>query len=332
METRHTSLTLPGIHHITAIAGDPQRNVDFYIDALGLRLVKRTVNFDAPDVYHLYYGDDLGRPGTVLTFFPFPGAARGRVGAGQVSATAFSIPAASADYWTARLAKHGIESGAETRFGEPVITLADPDGMPIELIAHAGTDPRAGWADGPVPATHAIRGFHGATLLVAEPGPTVALLTEALGFDYLGSENRRGRYAARDGGHAPGTLVDVLEAPRGSRGVQGAGTVHHIAYRTPDDAEQAAWRAELLRQGLNVTEVRDREYFHSIYFHEPGGILYEIATDQPGFGVDESPERLGTGLKLPPWYEGRRAQLERALAPLNVPAANNRALAREGQS
>lgn len=320
--TKEESMTtrIPGIHHITAIASDAQANLDFYHGVLGQRLIKQTVNFDAPDVYHLYYGDDIGHPGTVMTFFPFPGATRGRVGAGQVAATAWSIPASSLDYWSTRLQDHGVSAEKSTRFGENVLSFVDPDGLPLELIGHDG-DARSGWAGGPIPAEHALRGFHGATLLVREPGPTVELLTDVLGAAFVASEGQRSRYAFGDA--APGEFVDIVGDPTAPRGVGSAGTVHHIAWRTPDDATQIAWQHALMEQGRDVTNVRDRDYFHSIYFHEPGGILYEIATDAPGFAVDEEPARLGMALKLPRWIESRRRDIERSLSRLDVPVSND---------
>jgi glyoxalase family protein len=311
--------TLPGIHHITAIAGDPQLNINFYVGLLGLRLVKRTVNFDDPASYHLYYGDELGRPGTIMTFFAWPGAPRGRVGAGQVGTTSFSIPASALDYWHERLASHGIAvEKAPARFGERVLAFADPDDMPLELIA-TGSDERPGWPSGPIPSESAIRGFHAPTLYLHDIALSERLLTEVMGFRRLGAEGGRVRFAA--GAGAPGALVDLLARPDGPRALQAAGTVHHIAWRTPDDAQQLAWQGELAQRGLGVTEVRDRQYFHSIYYREPGGILYEIATDQPGFAADEEPAELGTHLKLPPWLESRRPQIEGALPPLQLPVA-----------
>ncbi len=310
--------TLPGIHHITAIAGDPQQNIDFYVGLLGLRLVKQTVNFDDPASYHLYYGDDLGRPGTIMTFFAWPGAPRGRVGAGQVGVTALSIPATAFDYWRERLASHGIAvEEVPARFGDRVLSFADPDGMPLELIA-AATDGRTGWASGPVPSEPAIRGFHAPTLYVRDAAPSERLLTEVMGFRSLAAEGGRVRFAA--GAGAPGDLVDLVARPGGPSAWQAAGTVHHIAWRTPGDAQQLAWQTELARRGIGVTEVRDRQYFHSIYYREPGGILYEIATDQPGFAIDEEPAELGTHLKLPPWLESRRPQIASALPPIHLPA------------
>jgi glyoxalase family protein len=308
--------TLPGIHHITAIASDPQRNVDFYQGLLGLRLVKQTVNFDDPGSYHLYYGDALGRPGTILTFFAWPGAPRGRAGVGQVGATAFSVPGESLSFWQERLTGAGvavIDGG--TRFGDRVLSFTDPDGMFLELIG-AEDDSRPGWIDGPVPVEFAVRGFHAPTLLINRHAPSTALLTDVMDFRQVGQEGTRLRFAAGDGG--PGSLVDLVEAP-GRVPHQAAGTVHHIAWRTPTDADELGWRSNLQRHDIPVTEVRDRQYFHSIYYREPGGILYEIATDEPGFAVDEAPDRLGTSLMLPAWLEPRRAQIEQALPAIQLP-------------
>jgi glyoxalase family protein len=309
---------IPGIHHITAITSDPQQNIDFYMGMLGQRLIKRTVNFDDPGSYHFYFGDEQGHPGTIMTFFAWPGAPRGRQGVGQISATAYSVPAGSLDFWTDRLRAHGVD-GIErgTRFGEEVLSFSDPDGLPLELIAPLTVDARAGWANGPIPTEYAIRGFHSATLWLRHAAPSAALLSEHLGFILVGEEGQRTRYTAAD--ERPGAFVDLLVTPGAPAAYQAAGTVHHIAWRVANDAAQQAWRENLLRSGLSVTEVRDREYFHSIYFREPGGILYEIATDPPGFAIDEAPESLGTALKLPPWLEPKRGAIEHALPPVHLP-------------
>lgn len=308
---------IAGIHHVTAIASDPQQNLDFYAGMLGLRLVKITINFDDPGSYHFYYGDALGYPGSVLTFFPWPGARRGRIGTDQVSVTSFSVPQSSFPYWQNHLKEHGVQTDSSTRFEEPVLSFTDGDGLWLELIGSAMLDERPAWSGGPVPQEHAIRGFHSATLSEEGYERTAQLLTETMGFRLLQEEGNRFRYAAGDGG--PGATVDVVCQPGAPRGSMGAGTVHHIAWRAKDDAEQLAWRAELVRQGLNVSPVMDRQYFHSIYYREPGGILFEIATDPPGFTWDESPETLGTHLKLPPWLESYRSRIEGALPPLRLP-------------
>jgi len=314
---------IPGIHHVTAVASDPQQNVDFYVGVLGLRLIKRTVNFDDPGTYHLYYGDAVGTPGTIMTFFPWPGAPRGQVGIGQVSVTSFSIPPAGVGYWYDRLRSHAVAvDEAQTRFDEQVIAFVDPDGLPLELVASARGDDRPGWAGGPVPERYRIRGFHGVTLAargLSEGGAhTTRLMTDALGFRPIAEAGNRFRYAIGPGG--PGALVDVLCLSGAAPGQIAAGTVHHVAWRVPDDEQQAAWRQRLLGLTIDVTPVRDRQYFRSIYFREPGGALFEIATDPPGFAIDESPDALGSGLRLPSWLEPRRTQLERSLPPLHVPA------------
>jgi glyoxalase family protein len=312
------SPTISGIHHVTAIASDPQRNVDFYVGVLGLRLVKRTVNFDDPFTYHLYYGDDLGHPGTIMTFFPWPGAQRGRHGTGQLTVTSFSIPANSVSSWMDRLKSLGVEADVGApRFGEEIIAFTDHDGLSMELVASPKTDERAGWTQGPVPAEHAIRGFHGVTLSEEGYECTAGLLNGVMGFRPTGEQGNRFRYEAGSGG--PGAVVDVLCQPEAPRGVIAVGTVHHVAWRAHNDEEQLTWRAKLADLGYNVTPVMDRQYFHSIYFREPGGVIFEIATDPPGFTWDESPEGLGSGLKLPPWLETDRPRLEQYLPPLTTP-------------
>jgi glyoxalase family protein len=308
-----------GIHHVTAIAGDPQSNLDFYAGVLGLRLVKLTVNFDDPGTYHLYYGDGVGHPGTILTFFPWPHAPRGRRGTGQVTETAFAIPERAIDFWTARLAERRVAfKGPFDRFGEPVISFSDPDGLGIELIGSKATRDDRAYQAGPVPLGFAVRGFHSATLCQADLGETAALLTDTMGFKLVAQDGDRFRYAADSG--EPAGLVDVLHAPHERPGRVLAGTVHHIAWRTADDEEQLRWLAELTRLNYGVSPVMDRKYFHSIYYREPGGILFEIATDPPGFSVDEAPEELGSKLVLPPWLEAERTKLETVLPPLRLPA------------
>jgi len=316
---------IAGIHHVTAIAGDPQQNVDFYAGTLGLRLVKLTVNFDDPGTYHLYYGDGLGRPGTIMTFFPWPGAPRGTIGLGQVGVTAFSVPRDSLDFWHRRLDTGGVATrGPTRRFDEQVLEFDDPDGLPLELVAGGGLA-RPGWENGPVKAEHAIRGFHSVALVERAPrdasARTTQLLTESMRCRLIAEQDDRLRYAMGDG--EPGALVDVLLAAV-PRGQTAAGTVHHVAWRTPDDANQAAWRERIGAAGLDVTPVRDRQYFRSVYFREPGGVLFEIATDLPGFATDESPEHLGERLRLPPWLEPKRETIERALPPLRTPGRTGR--------
>jgi catechol 2,3-dioxygenase-like lactoylglutathione lyase family enzyme len=318
-----TAPVIPGIHHITAICGEPQRNVDFYAGTLGLRLVKRTVNFDDPGSYHLYYGDGLGTPGTIMTFFawilPPTVTAAARQGTGQITATPFRVPAASLDYWVERLARAGVDfDGPEARFGEPVVSLRDPDGLPLEVVAGAGGPLRAAWTDGPVPVEHAIRGFAGATLCLDGYERTAALLTGTMGFRPAGREGSRFRFQVGEGDDA--AMIDLHCQPEGDPGRMGIGAVHHIAWRTPTGEEQREWRRVLAAAGLDVTPVLDREYFESIYYREPGGVLFEIATDPPGFTVDEAPEELGTQLKLPPWLAPRRARIEARLPAVRLPA------------
>lgn len=317
-----TAPRMPGIHHVTAICGDPQRNVDFYSGLLGLRLVKRTVNFDDPGTYHLYYGDGLGSPGTIMTVFawilPPTVSANGRSGIGQISATAFQVPEGSLHYWIDRLSAAAVDfEGPEERFGEQVIGLKDPDGLPLEIIARARGELRAPWQEGPVPTEHAIRGFAGSTFCLAGYERTAALLTDTMGFREVGREGSRFRFQVGEGGDA--SLIDLHCQPEGEAGRMGVGAVHHIAWRARTPEEQVEWRRVLAEVGMDVTPVLDRDYFTSVYYREPGGILFEIATDPPGFTVDESPEELGTALQLPPWLEPRRERLEARLPPLRLP-------------
>ena len=309
--------TVPGIHHVTAITADAQRNVDFYVSVLGLRFVKKTVNFDVPDTYHLYYGDWLGTPGTAMTFFAWPHLGRGRQGSGQVTLISFGVPDSSVAYWAVRLRQLGLEVSETTRFDVQAIAFRDPDGMQLELVGAASDARWVPWRGGPVDPVHAIRGFHSVTLCVDEGASTVRFLRDTMGFRQAGGEDGRTRYETGDG--EPGALVDVLEAPDGARGEEAAGTVHHVAWRTTDESQQLAWRETLVGAGRQVTPVIDRKYFRSIYYREPGGVLFEIATDQPGFTVDEAPEALGSALKLPPQYEGRRDKLNLNLPPIVVP-------------
>ena len=307
---------IPGIHHVTAITSDAQQNVDFYTGVLGLRLVKLTVNFDDPTSYHLYYGDEKGSPGTILTFFAWPGAHRGRIGAPQVTTTAFAVPANSLEFWTKRLAERNISAtNARDRFAERFVALMDPDGMQLELVATTNASDQRAWKGGAVPMEHAVRGFHSVTLSEEGYEHTARLLTETMGFSASLSESNRFRYQA---GNEAG-IVDLLCVPDGRRGSMGAGVVHHIAFRTPDDTHQLAWRRTLVEGQFNVSPVMDRNYFHSIYFREPGGVLFEIATDAPGFAVDESVEKLGSTLKLPQQYEPLRRELEQYLPKLRLP-------------
>jgi glyoxalase family protein len=307
-----------GIHHITAISGDPARNVAFYTDALGLRLVKKTVNFDDPGTYHLYYGDGQGSPGTILTFFPWAGARPGRRGAGEASGTAFAIPPAAVSFWLDRLVtRHVPHEMPVQRFGETVITFSDPDGMTLELVAQASVADSVGWSNGDIPEQHAIRGFAGITIWSPVPDVTGAVLS-VMGYQQGASEGGLTRWTT--GRPNLATTIDVRDASAITRHQSGAGTVHHVAYRAASDAEQADMAKALRAKGLQVTEQLDRNYFRSVYFREPGGTLFEIATDDPGFAVDEPLANLGETLMLPEWLEPRRAAIEAALPSLKPTA------------
>ncbi len=301
-----------GLHHITAVASSPQRNVDFYRQVLGQRLIKTTVNFDDPGTYHFYYGDNVGTPGTILTFFPWQHVAKGRVGNGETAATAYSISAGSVGFWQAYLARQGVTVQQEARrFGAEIIALEDPDGMRMELIVSDDPANFHIWEEGPIPGQHALRGFHGVTLWLDQVEATAELLTSQLGYRLVGQEGPRFRFAAAGGDI--GAYVDIVERPGGEYGRFGVGSIHHIAFRTVDDAEQQLYLSQLRQAGYSVTSVQDRQYFHSIYFRSPGGVLFEIATDAPGFLYDEPVEELGDNLKLPAWFEPHRAEIEQAV-------------------
>lgn len=306
---------LTGIHHVTMIASDPQRNLDFYTGLLGLRLVKLTVNFDAPNVYHFYYGDGLGSPGTILTFFPFPGARPGRQGAGQAAVTALAIAPASLGYWIERLLAAGIiYDGPSVRGETRVLSFKDPDGLQLELVTDATAVLQAAWERGPVPVEHQIRGVAGVTLWEDPAESTAAFLTDILGFEAEEEARNDTRRYTSDGKYA-----DVRSVRGFWSGVVSAGTVHHVAWRTPDDAQQLRWREKLAPVAPNLTSVQDRQYFNSIYFREPGGVLFEIATDAPGFLIDETADELGSSLMLPPRYEEQRALIEDTLPTIVLP-------------
>lgn len=304
---------------MTAITGDVQRNVDFYVSVLGLRFVKQTVNFDVPDTYHVYFGDRLGSPGTAMTFFGWPHLQWRPQGAGQVAAAVFAVPERSLGYWQQRLTRLGVEVRRAERFGAGTLLLHDPDRIALELAGVAGEEGGDPWTGGAVPLEHAIRGFHSVVLAVADAEPSARLLTGVMGFGASGEEGGRMRFQSVEGG--PGGVVDLVSVPGQARGEEGTGTVHHVAWRARDDAHQLAWREVLVGAGFGVTPVIDRKYFHSIYFREPGGVLFEIATDGPGFTVDEDSESLGSALQLPSWHEEARPSLERTLPALRPPLA-----------
>ncbi|TVQ59902.1 MAG: ring-cleaving dioxygenase [Rhodobacteraceae bacterium] len=302
---------IAGLHHVTALCADPQANFDFYTGRMGQRLVKRTVNFDAPDVHHLYYGDRTGAPGTVMTFFPFPDAAPGRAGDGMARAVAYAASPAGFDAAMDRLARGAADfDGPAERFGRRVLALSDPDGLTVEI---------AETTDGP------CDGLHSVTLQLADPAPTARLLIDVMGFVEHGAETGADgeRLRLRAPGDARGGVVDLLRVPRPASGRpaigrSGAGAIHHVAFRARDAAEQRGWRERLRAAGFDVTPVTDRRYFNAIYFREPGGVLFEIATDQPGFTIDEPVETLGQALKLPPVHAPQRARIERVLPPLDT--------------
>jgi glyoxalase family protein len=309
---------IKGIHHITAIAGSPQKNVDFYVKVLGLKFIKKTVNFDDPHTYHLYYGDETGNPGTILTFFPWTEQGfRGKRGSGQIAAIAFSVHSSSLSYWIDRLKKYNIEfAGPSTRFNEEVLIFEDYDGFELEIVANE-EEKRSGYKSIDVLPEHSIRGFWGATIWHQNIKPTEGLLTDLLEFKKLKEIENRIRFTSGNGG--PGTYIDLLQLPNQSKGIMGAGAIHHIAFRTNDEANQLQMRERLINKNYNVTPVIDRNYFKSIYFHEPGNVLFEIATDPPGFFVDEKTGLLSLSLKLPPWLESSRTEIEAVLQPIKIP-------------
>jgi glyoxalase family protein len=310
---------MPGVHHITAICGRAERNLAFYTHVFGLRLVKQTVNFDDPGTYHLYYGDELGHPGTILTFFPWEYAPPGRAGIGQAEQIMFRAPASGLGYWMHRFLERGVAHEQPIkRFGETTLPFVDPDGLRLALVAVAGAEAEPAWSATDIPREHAIRGFHSAVLMLEDGARTAAILTDVFGFAEIGREGSMRRLRANGG---IGGMVDVHDAGGFLPGTMGRGAVHHIAFRAADDDTQA----ELARKvrdnhRVQTTERKDRNYFRSVYFREPGGILFEIATDQPGFTVDEPTALLGHSLKLPPFLEARRKEIEAVLPPLEVAA------------
>jgi glyoxalase family protein len=318
----HSSATrVNGLHHITAISGPPQENIDFYTGILGMRLVKKSVNQDDPGTYHLFYADAEGHPGADLTFFPWVHMAPSRMGHGLVVETSLEIPAASLDYWSARLEGYGVALGSvENRFGDRVLPLIDPHGMRVALVEPAAPRPRlfTPWDDSAVPLDRQIRGLYSARLWEREAAPTTTFLTGVMGFEHLGTQDGWMRYGFPDAAGG----VDVRETPSERRGAWGVGCVHHLAWRVDDDAHEAAMRATVEAAGARPTPVIDRFWFKSVYFKEPGGVLFELATDGPGFAIDEDPHHLGESLILPPWLEPNRAVIEAALDPVKLPTAH----------
>lgn len=308
-----------GLHHVTAVSSDPQALVDFYGGLLGLRLVKQTINFDDPGTYHLYFGNEAGQPGTLLTFFPWgPGIPKGRPGNGQVTAISLSAPDGSLGWWSERLKAAGVAvDGPEDRVTEELIRFRDPDGIELEIVVAAANDRREPFSASDVPAEQAILGMYSVALSVEGYERTAGLLTSQLGFVPTGERGNRFRFTVGVG--EPGQIVDILCRPEGSHGLMGAGAVHHIAFRTRDDDTQIAFQRKLADSGYDVTPVRDRQYFRSIYFREPGQVLFEVATDPPGFAIDEPLGSLGQSLRLPPWLESKRDRILAVLPPLRIP-------------
>ena len=309
--------SIPGIHHVTCITADTQKCVEFYVGVLGLRFVKKSINQDLPDTYHIYFGDYMGTPGTTMTFFGWPTWPKQRAGSGQVTTVSFAVREGSLEFWTNRLRELGVAARRSVRFDTDVIVLQDADGIELELVPRASDDRWVAWKDSPVNEEFAIRGFHSVTMTLAETAATFELLTSTMDFRMAGKQDNRTRFETGAGGAH--SIVDVVEAPEGPVGEESVGSVHHVAWRTADAESQIEWRQRLLQAGRNVTPVIDRWYFKSIYYREPGGVLFEIATDGPGFSIDETPEKLGTTLSLPPWFQVRRERLDEVLPPIVVP-------------
>jgi glyoxalase family protein len=303
-----------GLHHITAIANNAQRNYDFYTHVLGLRMVKKTVNFDDPSTYHFYYGNEEGTPGTILTFFPWEGIGPGKNGVGMATQIGYSVPTGSLDNWAGRFQEFGVSMGEQAeRFGETYLPFTDPDGLSIALIQHP--DERPAWETGEVKAEMATQGFHSVTLTLQKIDATASVLTDIFGYRLLAQEGNRYRFVTD--AIPTASIVDLLEEPAGMVGRNAAGTNHHVAFRVADDTVQMEFREKILSKGLQITPKIDRDYFFSLYFREPGGVLFEIATDNPGFTVDEPLAELGSGLMLPKQYETSRAKIEKALPVLH---------------
>lgn len=309
--------TILGIHHITAIAGDAKRNFNFYANILGLRFIKKTVNFDDPGTYHFYFGNEIGSAGTILTFFPWgEGIPQGRRGSGMATEIGYSVPKGSLEFWVERFEKYNvIYNKPAEKFGERYLTFLDPDGLKLELIEQNTPDTRKPWETEEVKAEHATSGFHNVTLTLNSITGTASVLTDIFGYKLISQESNRYRYATDNVDQA--AIVDLVELPAEKHGHVANGTVHHVAFRVKNDEILMHFREKVAAAGLNITPQIDRQYFHSLYFREPGGVLFEIATDNPGFTIDESLEDLGKGLKLPPQYESRRGDIEAHLVPIN---------------
>jgi glyoxalase family protein len=301
-----------GLHHITAIAGDAQRNYDFYTKVLGLRMIKKTVNFDDPQTYHFYFGDEVGTPGSILTFFPWPGVKQGVNGAGMATGIGYSVPEGSLEFWQERFEKFNVPHiGISKKFGENFLAFQDPDGLNLELIVPGNKDVRKSWETADVKAKVAIKGFHNVTLTLKDHKATAEILTDVFGYELIGKENNLVRFKTNAVENA--AIVDILEDPNAGRGQNAGGTNHHVAFRVKDEETLMAFREKVIQKGLQITEKINRDYFFSLYFREPGGVLFEIATDNPGFATDETVEELGSSLQLPDRYKGARAQIEKAL-------------------
>lgn len=305
-----------GLHHITAIAGMAKKNLDFYTKVLGLRLLKKTVNFDDPGTYHLYYGDEKGSAGTILTFFPYEGARRGSAGTGMATNIAYAVPEGSFDFWIDQFEKHNIiYNKPSEKFGEPYLTFLDPDGLKLELVVPKNQDNRIAWETDEINASVGAKGFHGVTLTLKQIEPTAAVLTDIFGYKLLEQSGNRYRYITDAVDTA--AIIDLVELPNEARGIGGAGTNHHIAFRVKNEEVLMQFHEKVTQNGLSITNKIDRNYFYSLYFREPGGVLFEIATDNPGFGIDEPWDQLGSGLLLPPQYEPRRTEIEAVLPKLD---------------
>ena len=306
-----------GLHHITAIAGDAQRNYDFYTKTLGFRLVKKTVNFDDPQTYHFYFGDEVGTPGTILTFFPWANVRQGKNGVGMATEIGYSVPKGSLDFWKSRFEKLNIRHHIlSERFGEKYLSFQDTDGLWLNLIETKHKDERKGWETDEIKAEVAIKGFHTVTLTLNNIKATAAILTEVFGYKQVERDDNLYRYETDAVENA--AIVDLLEMPEAQGGINAAGTNHHIAFRVKDEEDLMAIREKIVTRGLHITEKINRDYFYSLYFREPGGVLFEIATDNPGFATDETVENLGSSLQLPDQYKAMRDEIEKGLPELQM--------------